>query len=340
MEYLGLSYIFGLSTMFFGMMAWFFWRRDELLYRLVALLTGTIAVECIKDFIVVNMGLYSDPQAWDVMTAIDMVAVPMYAFVLTELVRPGHINRRSILIQELPFIVLPALYIALGNRWFFYIEVGWAAIYGSSIMIWTSVNIPRYNRHLKELYSYTENINLNWLKVILYTFYVILGLWIFDCLVIHLDMECVYMVCNLVLWMIISYFLYRHQSVMGELADWKPELSTEADDENILAAKIEKLFSSGQIYLNPNLKLSDIAAAVGSNRTYVSKFFNRDSSTNFYEYVNGMRIEHACRLLSETALPIQDVAQKSGFSSPSVFSRVFLKHKNCSPSAFRMAIHK
>ena len=92
MGYLDLSYIFGLSTMFFGMMTWFFWRRGELLYRLVALLTGTIALEYIKDFIVVKMGLYSDPLIWDAMTAVDMVAVPMYAFVLKELVRPGHLN--------------------------------------------------------------------------------------------------------------------------------------------------------------------------------------------------------------------------------------------------------
>ncbi len=336
MEYLDLSYIFGLSTMFFGMMTWFFWRRGELLYRLVSLLTGTIAIEYIKDFIVVKMGLYSDSQVLDAMTAVDMVAVPMYAFVLKELVRPGHLNWRSIVIQESPFVILPILCICLGNRIFFYIEVGWAAIYGSSIMIWTSVNIPRYNRHLKELYSYTENINLNWLKTILYTFYVILGLWIFDCLFIHLDMECLYMSCNLGLWMVISYFLYRHQSVMSELADWRPEQSSDLADEDVLAGKIQQLFTVEHIYLNPNLKLSDIAAAVGSNRTYVSKFFNRDSATNFYEYVNGLRIEHACRLLAETDLPIQDVAQKSGFSSLSVFSRVFSKYKSCSPSAFRM----
>ncbi len=60
MEYLDLSYIFGLSTMFFGMIIWFFWRRGERLYRLVALLTGTIAIEYIKDFIAVRIGKSSN----------------------------------------------------------------------------------------------------------------------------------------------------------------------------------------------------------------------------------------------------------------------------------------
>lgn len=336
MEYIGLSYISGLSTMFFGMMTWVFWRRGELLYRLVALLTATIAIECIKDFVVVNMGCYSDPQVWDIMTAVDMVAVPMYAFVLTELIHPGRISWRGFAAQELPFVLLPVLYVTLGYRWIFYIEVGWAAIYGSGVMIWATVNIPRYNRHLKELYSYTENINLNWLRVILYTFYVILGVWILDCLFIHIDIECVYMVINLILWMVISYFLYRHESVMAELVGWKPEQGVSAGiEDNALAAKIEELFSVRNIHLNPNLKLSDIASAVGSNRTYVSNFFNRDASANFYEYVNSRRVAYACQLLAETDLPIQEVAHKSGFSSPSVFSRVFSKHKGCSPTTFR-----
>lgn len=337
MEYTGISFLFGLSVMFFGMMTWFFWRRGELLHRLVALLTGTIAVECVKDFVIVCLGLYDNPSVWDAMTAVDMVAVPMYAFVLTELVRPGTLSKMSMALQELPFVLMPVLYIALGHSWIFYLEVTYAAVYGTWLLIWTAVNIPRYNRHLKELYSYTENINLGWLRVILYTFYVILGVWIFDCLFIHIDMDCVYLVCNLVLWMVISYFLYRHESVMSELADWKPELTPSEIDDNQLASKIEELFSVQKIYLNPGLKLSDIAAAVGSNRTYMSNYFNRDASTNFYEFVNTRRVAHACRLLAETDLPVKDIAISSGFGSPAAFSRVFAKHKGCTPSAFRLS---
>lgn len=321
--------------MFFGMMTWLFWRRGELLYRLVALLTGTIAIECVKDFIVVRAGMYSDGRIWDIMTAVDMVAVPMYAFVLVELVRPGHITVKSMLLQELPFVILPVLYIIFDIQWIFYAEIGYAAVYGTAFLIWTAVNIPGYNRHLKELYSYTENVNLNWLRVILYTFYVILGIWIFDCIVIHIDMECIYMLCNLVMWMVISYFLYRHESVMEELAGWKPEDVIDGDVDNLLGEKIRRLFTEDRIYLNPGLKLSDIASAVGSNRTYVSNYFNRDASGNFYEYVNTFRVSFACGLLKDAGIPIQEVALRSGFSSPSAFSRVFSKHKGCSPSAYR-----
>lgn len=273
MDYVDLSYMFGLSTMFFGMMAVFFWRKGERLHLLVALLMLTIAVEYIKDFVMLESGLFSRPFYWDVMTAVDMVAVPMYAFVLTELVTPGRLTRASIIRQEIPIVVLPAAYIITHWQWLFWALVGWSAVYGTFYLVWTAVNIPRYNRHLKERFSYTENVNLNWLRTILYTFYIILGLWIVDCLFIHVDIEIIYMSCNLVLWIVIAFFLFRHQSVIGELIDTAaPASPATADfkDDKSLSARIEALFVNEKVYLNPNLKLSDLAQAVGSNRTYVT----------------------------------------------------------------------
>lgn len=338
MDYVDLSYMFGLSTMFFGMMAVFFWRKGERLHLLVALLMLTIALEYIKDFVMLESGLFSRPFYWDVMTAVDMVAVPMYAFVLTELVTPGRLTRASMIRQEIPFVILPAAYIITHWQWLFWALVGWAAVYGTFYLVWTAVNIPRYNRHLKERFSYTENVNLNWLRVILYTFYVILGLWILDCLFIHIDIEFVYMSCNLVLWMVISFFLFRHQSVIGELTDatsTQHQAVADSKDDNSLSARIEALFVNQRVYLNPNLKLSDVAQAVGSNRTYVSNFFNRDAYATFYDFVNAYRVDHACRLLAETTLPVSAIAEQSGYNSASVFIRAFSKIKGCTPSAFR-----
>ena len=72
----------------------------------------------------------------------------------------------------------------------------------------------------------------------------------------------------------------------------------------------------------------------------MSNYFNRDAATTFYDYVNTYRIEYACTLLADPAIPVQEVAEKSGFSGASVFSRVFAKHKGCTPSAFRNSAGK
>ena len=51
-----------------------------------------------------------------------------------------------------------------------------AAIYGVAYLIWTYVNIKKYNRLLKEQYSYSENINLDWLYKILWIFLCFTGI--------------------------------------------------------------------------------------------------------------------------------------------------------------------
>lgn len=337
------SYLLGLSTMFFGMMAVFFWRRGERLRMLVTLLMGTIALEYVKDYVFMVLGLFSDVYYWGVMTITDMVAVPMYAFVLMELVRPGRLTVRRMLLHEVPFVLSALLYVATGWMPWVYAIVGWAVLYGTFYLVWTAIEIPRYNRHLMESFSYTENVNLGWLRVILYTFYVILGLWVLDCVAFHIGVECLYMGCNLVLWMVISFFLFRHESVIDELSDNAVVPAAEAADgktDNSLAVRIEALFATQKVFLDPGLKLSDVARAVGSNRTYVSNYFNRDAATTFYDYVNTYRIEYACVLLADPAIPVQEVAERSGFSGASVFSRVFAKHKGCTPTAFRSAAGK
>ncbi|MBP3534838.1 MAG: hypothetical protein J6J53_02360, partial [Muribaculaceae bacterium] len=259
-------YIYGMSTMFYGMMTWFFIRKRDQLSRLVALLMFTICAECLRDAVLLlDEVSFSTWSVWSLMTALDMVAVPMYAFILIELVRPGWLTLRSMIIHEVPFVALPVLYGATGINIFYYVLVGWAAIYGTYYLVWTYVNIPRYNRALKDRFSYTENVNLNWLRVILYTFYAILGLWIVDCLIIHLNAESIYMVGSLILWMVIDYFIYRHESVLDELQEEPPAAAAvDVGRSSDLSSRIEALFTVEKIYLNPQLKLSDVARAVGT----------------------------------------------------------------------------
>ncbi len=322
--------------MFFGLMAWIFWRKGERLNKLVAILTAIISIEYVKDFALISMDLFGDTFFWNAMTSIDMVAVPLYVFILRELITPDRLSLRSIVLQELPFIVMPVVYILTHEEWVFRALAIGAGIYGTYYLVWSMIQIPRYNRHLKELYSYKENISLNWLTTILYTFYVILAIWIFDCFVIHTNIECVYAVCNLVIWMFIAYFIYRHESVISELEE-APAPPTEAPDCSIsaLGTKIDTYLVQEKAFLNSRLKLSDVAQAVGSNRTYVSNYFNRELSTTFYDYVNALRLDYACELLQKSNDSLYAIAIQAGFNSLSTFHRVFSKSKGTTPSEYR-----
>lgn len=334
-----LFFIYGLCVMFYFMTAWMFWRKNsDRLSRLVMLLMLTIGLQSVKDLFFIRKSLAGDEWLWQALTAADMVAVPMYAFILIELCRPGVLRLRAMVLHMAPFVLLPAVFIMSGSEAVYVANVAYAGIYGFWYAIWTLREIPNYHRKLKEQYSFEENINLNWLRVILLSFFVILSIWLIDCTVISSLLEGTYMVVSLALWMFFSYFLYRHEQAMSGLEGCA--LRNEAEPETVapneLHVRIERLFSDDyRIYLNSHLKLSDIARMVGSNRTYVSDFFNRANGQTFYEYVNRYRVDYACRLLRNTDKSVEAVGEESGFSSRSTFFRVFSNMMGLTPSEYR-----
>lgn len=329
-------FIYGMCFMFYSMMTWFFWRkRSERLSRFVMVLMALIAAQCLKDIFFLNDYLYSDTHIWTIMTATDMVAVPLYAFILMELCRPGMVTTRMVVTQMLPVVVLPLLYIITWHKVFYLIEVAYIAVYGVGYAVWTVFAIRRYNVMLHQQFSYEDNINLNWLKIILAFFFMILTLWVLDCLHVDIDLESLYMLGSLVMWMFLAYFIYRHETVIKELKTAPANSQETPEEESVLALRIKRLFEEKEVFLNPNLKLADIAAMTGSNRTYVSRFFNDDQGTSFFDYVNRCRVMYAMELLKTSDEKMDVIAERSGFNSRQSFHRVFSKMAGKTPERFR-----
>lgn len=339
-----LYFVYGLCTMFYAMMAFFFMHKGkDMLSRLVTALMIIILLSCIKDLAFL-FGPFKDTLRNEhIITAVDMLAEPFYALILIELCNPGRVTRRLIILQELPFVLLSTAVAIWPAQILFDAEVVWSALYGLYYAVWTIREIPRYHRQMRQRFSYMENINLNWLRTILYSFFVILAVWIMCSLVISFTLDVVYMVSSMCLWIFISYFLYRHESVVNELEDSADNEETEEapdTDDASLGKRIEHLFRDERIYLNSKLKLSDVAAAAGTNRTYVSTYLNRDCSTTFYEYVNGYRAEYAAGLLADGNMTLEAVAGEAGFNSLSTFYRVFSKIYSCTPSEYRERMNR
>lgn len=119
----------------------------------------------------------------------------------------------------------------------------------------------------------------------------------------------------------------------------EPEEVQEESAENSfrmeqLMKAIVAVMENDRLYLQHGLKITDLAAAVGSNRTYVSNCINKNMGTTFSDYVSSYRIKAAIALLEEApeAFNIETVGWKSGFSSRSQFWRSFKKETGMSPS--------
>ena len=170
------------------------------------------------------------------------------------------------------------------------------------------------------------------------SFFAILSLWIVDCLVVDFDIEAVYMLGTLVIWMFICYFIYKHESVIDELAEPVAavcQATAEEDNADDLNQRIRHLFETERIFLNSQLKLSDVVALTNSNRTYISRFFNNSHRKTFFEFVNEHRVKYAMNLLDTTTERLEIIAEQSGFNSRQSFHRVFSKIAGCTPEKYR-----
>lgn len=87
--------------------------------------------------------------------------------------------------------------------------------------------------------------------------------------------------------------------------------------------------------------LEDIAEHLGYSSTYISKYFKSRIGLNFKQYVNTLRLNHACeRLKYSTQENISSIAFESGFSSLCTFNREFKRQFGIIPSEFRLRHQK
>ena len=91
-------------------------------------------------------------------------------------------------------------------------------------------------------------------------------------------------------------------------------------------------------YLNPELTLDMLADTLAIPAKDLSMIINRHFNHNFYEFINGYRIEEAQKRLLDPAnkdKTITDIYLEVGFNSKSVFNTFFKKLVGKTPSEYR-----
>ncbi|MGI9263961.1 MAG: response regulator transcription factor [Gammaproteobacteria bacterium] len=69
-----------------------------------------------------------------------------------------------------------------------------------------------------------------------------------------------------------------------------------------------------------------------------SRIFREEIGTTFQEYLVRVRLEEACRLMSNPSASMTDIAYTVGFNSPSYFSRAFRQVFDESPTEYRQTL--
>lgn len=83
------------------------------------------------------------------------------------------------------------------------------------------------------------------------------------------------------------------------------------------------------------VSLSSMARALGVSPYILSRVFSGTFHMNFNQYLNDLRLNHACIRLVHTDQPITDICLNAGFESQRTFNRVFKERFHVSPREYR-----
>ncbi|MBO5069971.1 MAG: helix-turn-helix transcriptional regulator [Roseburia sp.] len=112
---------------------------------------------------------------------------------------------------------------------------------------------------------------------------------------------------------------------LGEILPLMTLVNTPVDHDSM---KLLLTYCS-ENYTEP-ITLDSLSSELHLNKYYVSHIFKERMHIGFTDFVNNLRVEHACNLLEEGA-NITEIAFSSGFSSVRTFNRVFLQKMNMTP---------
>ena len=250
---------------------------------------------------------------------------PVLLFLMFSLVYilPGFFN-----VQARP-PVLPS-WIQFMVRYFFF---------GQTIFYWFTCFIlfRRHNTNIKMVSSFTEKIDLAWVKYLLIAllFLILIRmLGLFNTRIVSFSPALYFLGVTA-----LAYLTLTQKSIYPtetyELAGADEANSPKPSYERLTLDQVEQLkniileqTTVKKLYLDPGLTLSVLSDKTGISPHELSYVLNNGLGKNFYQFINELRTEEAkSLLLSEEAgrLDLLGVATRAGFNSKTTFYTTFKK---------------
>ena len=252
-------------------------------------------------------------------------------------IRPGKYNWRRGALFLLPLVVLGIIDYFLS----FDLRI-LIALYPIGLMFVVFRNIRRYRQWCEENFSTLDNIDAQW--IVRYMMMVVLSGLVFYYLCVSNDPARAFTQQ----WYLMFVLAYTTDQVLHRPDPWERLHSTAVEEEKdepvpvnaAYRATLDAWLEKEKPYLNPDFQLQDLRQVLPMNRTYLSQLINTEYGCPFFQWVSGLRVEEAKRLMTEQPeLKIKDIAQRCGFASPATFSRTFFRETGMTPKAWVQKIY-
>jgi AraC-like DNA-binding protein len=271
-------------------------------------------------------------------------------------INPNYVFKKA----DLACLILPVIYITL------MLDPPHNIVYS---MIPISHNLPyiaivyfkirRHQKRIETISSNTENSSLQWLiKITSLLFVTIIITEGYELYNIFIEKRQEHLVMDLLFLIIVyltSYYSLRQKEIYPlDEAQRKELLEIDLKDEGLeekkkllsdnelenLKLKLTDLMETEKPYLDGELNLIKLAGLLGISAHQLSYLINQGFDENFFQFVNGYRVRHAQKLLSEkkNQFSLLGIAYESGFNSKTSFNTIFKKMTQQTPSEFRKGL--
>lgn len=221
-------------------------------------------------------------------------------------------------------------------------------IYILSIVVSFISGIKGYEKYCKDNYSDTTGLSLKWLTGIPF---ILIPVIVFDRYVYsvqpgNLILAIVSEISMLPPLVYLAWFGHRQTPAdeCSAVLDIHESAGSDSGRQQLPSEIFKKLSLlldaeciQSEAFLDPQLTRSKLAVVLGTNSTYLSRYFAQNG-TNFYEYINGLRLDYACRMIKdsdEECIALNKIAMDSGFANYRTFSRLFVDRFGVSPTVWR-----
>jgi len=206
--------------------------------------------------------------------------------------------------------------------------------------------LRRHQKNLKMVASFTEKIDLEWLRYLLISVLFLILIRILSISNIHVTyFSPILYFCGIIL---LAYSTLTQKSIYA-IEPYRPAEKDEtapkkAMNERLTVEQVEELkyivmrkAVDEKLYLDPSLTLSVLSAKTGINTHELSYVLNNGLGKNFYQFINELRTEEAkSLLLSEDTkhFDMLGIAIRAGFNSKTTFYTTFKKATNLTPKEY------
>lgn len=132
------------------------------------------------------------------------------------------------------------------------------------------------------------------------------------------------------------FFLF----IFREKESKQPAANQDSGCNTLLIERIRELVENKKLFLNSELKITDIADTLGIHRNIVSDAINSQTGFSFNQYISNYRVEHAKSLLrQDPSKKLSSISAESGFANEQSFFRTFKAITGKTPKEWILSIN-